>query len=132
MQAAPFLFQVPQSSQPPFPLLIFTVCTLAINALGFFLAWRKYQTDRKNDLEERRRVRESTIKDDAERHAENRAKMDSLLEFQRSQLLLNQQRDQQIMELKEQTAQIKASNHAMGEIAKAMNRRLERLEDADQ
>lgn len=132
MQAAPLLFQLPQT-QPPMPVLMFAACSMLINALGFYLAWRKYQTDRKNDIEERRRVREATIKEDAERHAENRAKMDSLLAFQQEQLLLNRQRDQQISELKEQTLQIKASNDAMKEIAQAIrdetNRRLERLEN---
>lgn len=103
--------------------------SLGVTILGFWLAYHKYTRDREKDMEDRQRARENTIERDAAHHAENTEKMNTLLNFQREQLVINRQRDQQIAELREHTTQLKAQTRAIEDIAKIMNRRLERLED---
>lgn len=115
---------VQESSQFFFSFRLSDLITL----LAFVLAYLKYRRDRENDGAERQKVREAQLEKDAARHAENKSKMDMLLEFQRDQLLLNRQRDEQISELKQQTAAMLSQAVSFEKLVDNMNRRLERLE----
>jgi hypothetical protein len=65
--------------------------------------------------------RQSELKQ-VERHANNAASLRMLVDFHAAQTLLNAKRDEQVSELKEQTAVLK-------EIAKGLARRLQMMED---
>jgi hypothetical protein len=93
-----------------------------ITFLAMIVGALKYKSDRSKDLLDRQVAREAAIKQGAERHAENKSKLDVLMDFQRDQIMLNRQRDTQIGELKIQTAKLT-------EIALGVDRRLIMLED---
>lgn len=83
----------------------------AIVLLGLLITYSSIRRDRRKEA-------------DAQliRHEQNIARLDSLREFQNTQILLNDAHSKQISELKVQTAQLT-------EIVRGQNRRLIMLED---
>lgn len=85
---------------------------------GIVIAWLQYRVNLNKQLEQQNKERDEQLI----RHNENQRRLDTLLEFQRTQIEVNRKRDEQIGELKTQTA-------TLTQIARGIDRRLEMLED---
>ena len=94
---------------------IVTVATIVVSVLALRLDFNKRTNDQKKEHDE-------YISSQAKMHAENQFRLESMMQFQRTQLEVNSKRDQQVGELQRQTATII-------EIAKAIDRRVQMLED---
>lgn len=99
----------------------FTIGNL-INLLGLFLAYVTYRIDQHKQKRERLLARERVLIESTEMHAQNTAKLTTLIEFHRTQMDINRMRDRQVSELEKQTVKLT-------EIALGFNRRLEMIED---
>jgi hypothetical protein len=78
--------------------------------------------DRKKDARERKLEQEKFLVTQTRMHEENRNRLESLAKFQGEQESLNDKRDEQVSELKQQTS-------SLAEIARGFNRRLEMIEN---
>lgn len=90
--------------------------------LGLLLvAWLTWLSDRNKQLRERREARERQVEVQTSMHLENNKRLDEFSNFLREQININRIRDKQITELEKQTIVI-------GQIAKDIHRRLDKLE----
>ena len=96
-----------------------------IATIAVVIAYLAYRLDTKKEALSRRKTLDELIKEQAEMHSDNRNRLEQLAEFHRQQMIVNQKRDEQISELKTQTA-------TLTQIAKGIDRRLELLEERRQ
>jgi vacuolar-type H+-ATPase subunit E/Vma4 len=106
----------------------FAICNLIITVVSVTIAFRRYTKDRAKDATEQQKLREETIEKDATRHAENKTKIDSLINFHRDQVILNHQRDQQVSELKEQTSLLNTQTEVLKSLYQTVVTRVDRIE----
>jgi hypothetical protein len=89
------------------------------------LAALTYKLERSKSNREQTDIHDSQVR----MHTENRERLDHLLEFKNNQTAVNNKRDDQISELREQTAELKVQTARITEIAVASNRRMELVEN---
>ena len=93
-----------------------------LSIVAIVLAYLKYRSDQKQKNKLDLESRDKFLGEQVVMHAENQRRLDLLLDFQRSQEDVNKKRDDQIGELRIQTATI-------AQIANGIDRRLQMLED---
>lgn len=99
---------------------VHTIADVAVIG-GLGLAYLNYRRDRKNDLIDRAQAREHMVQEAAAMHAENKQRLETVVDFTKAQDAINKRRDSQIYELMIHTAKLT-------EIAQGINRRVEMLE----
>lgn len=106
----------------------FNVGTVVLT-IGGVAAFLTYRIDRGNRIDAVQKAKDDLIETQARHHADNQHKMDALLQFQAQQTDINHKRDEQIMELHQQTGELRIQTAALAEIAKGIDRRVRMMED---
>jgi len=94
---------------------VLAVATVVVGVLALRFDFNK-RTD------EQKKERDKWLQAQTQMHTENQMRLESLMTFQTAQTRVNHMRDEQVSQLKQQTA-------AILEICKAMDRRVQMLED---